>query len=313
MSISNIILVIAEHDGQKLKKSTLSTIACAQQLGEVHVFVVGSDCANAASTAAEVDGVKKVLHCDDERYAHPLSETLAPLVVANSEGYSHLLASASTFGKDLMPRVAALLDVDQVSEVISVIAHDTFKRPIYAGNAIATVQTDDAVKVLTVRTTAFEAGADTGGNGAVEQVPAVEASVSTQFLGQQTSRTDRPEITSARIIISGGRAMGSAENFQLLDTLANQLGAAIGASRAAVDAGYAPNDCQVGQSGKMVAPELYIAVGISGAIQHIAGIKDSKVIVAINKDPEAPIFQVADYGLVADLFDAIPEMTRSLG
>jgi len=308
------VLVIAEHDNARLKKATLSAIACAAQLGEVHVLVAGSGCAAAAEEAARVEGVAKVLCCDDARYAHPLAEALAPLVVAQAASRSHLLAPATTFGKDLMPRVSALLDVAQISDVVAVVAPDTFKRPIYAGNAIATVQSADAVKVLTVRATAFDpAKVDAGGTAGIEAVAPAEAPGTTRFVRQELAASDRPELTAARVIVSGGRGMGSAENFRLLDALADRLGAALGASRAAVDAGYAPNDWQVGQTGKIVAPELYIAIGISGAIQHLAGMKDSKVIVAINKDPEAPIFQVADYGLVADLFQAVPELTQALG
>lgn len=308
------VLVIAEHDNAHLKKATLSAIACAAQLGEVHLLVAGSGCAAAAEEGARVAGIAKVLCCDDARYAHPLAETLAPLVVAQAVGHSHLLAPATTFGKDLMPRVAALLDVAQISDVIAVVSPDTFKRPIYAGNAIATVQSTDAVKVLTVRATAFDAGkVGAGGTATVEALAPVDAPNATRFVGQELAASDRPELTAARVVVSGGRGMGSAENFHLLDKLADKLGAAVGASRAAVDAGYAPNDWQVGQTGKIVAPDLYIAVGISGAIQHLAGMKDSKVIVAINKDPEAPIFQSADYGLVADLFQAVPELTAALG
>ncbi|MCX8017318.1 MAG: FAD-binding protein [Rhodocyclaceae bacterium] len=309
------VLVIAEHDQGHLKKATLCAISCAAQLGEVHVLVAGSGCAAAAEQAARLAGVARVRVCDDARYAHPLAAVLAPLIVSASAGYTHLLAAATTFGKDVMPRVAALLDVAQISEVIAIVAPDTFKRPIYAGNGIATVQSVDAVKVLTVRATAFDAAKvqDAAGQAPIETLSPVAAPTHTRFVGQTLAQSDRPELTAARVVVSGGRGMGSAENFQLLDRLADKLGAAVGASRAAVDAGFAPNDWQVGQTGKIVAPELYIAVGISGAIQHLAGMKDSKVIVAINKDPEAPIFQVADYGLVADLFQAVPELTAALG
>ena len=314
MSADNKVLVIAEHDNTALKKATLCAITCAAELGEVHVLVAGSGCAAAAQVAAQVEGVSRVLCCDDARHAHPLAATLAPLVVAVAAGHSHLLASATTFGKDMMPRVAALLDVAQISDVIAVVAPDTFKRPVYAGNGIATVQSADAVKVLTVRATAFDpAKVGSGGTAPVEALAPVAAPAHTRFVGQTLAQSDRPELTAARVIVSGGRGMGSAENFHLLDKLADQLGAAVGASRAAVDAGYAPNDWQVGQTGKIVAPDLYLAVGISGAIQHMAGMKDSKVIVAINKDPDAPIFQAADYGLVADLFQAVPELTQALG
>jgi len=307
-------LVIAEHDNAVLKKGALCTIACAAQLGEVHVLVAGSGCTTVAQAAAQVEGVARVLCCDDARYAHPLAEALAPLVVAQAAGHSHLLAPATSFGKDLMPRVAALLDVAQISDVIAVVAPDTFKRPIYAGNAIATVRSADAIKVLTVRATAFDtAKVGAGATAVVEVLAPVDAPDATRFVSQEIAASDRPELSAARIIVSGGRGLGSAENFHLLDKLADRLGAAIGASRAAVDAGYAPNDWQVGQTGKIVAPDLYIAIGISGAIQHLAGMKDSKVIVAINKDPEAPIFQVADYGLVADLFQVLPELTAALG
>jgi electron transfer flavoprotein alpha subunit len=318
MSANNKVLVIAEHDNAALKKATLCAIACAAQLGaqqgEVHVLVAGSDCAAAAQHAAQVEGVAAVLYCDDARYAHPLAAVLAPLAVAAAASYTHLVAPATTFGKDLMPRVAALLDVAQISDVIAVVAPDTFKRPIYAGNGIATVQSADAVKVLTVRVTAFDpAKVGAGVTASIAALAPIDTPNATRFVGQEIAASDRPELTAARVIVSGGRGMGSADNFHLLDTLADKLGAAVGASRAAVDAGYAPNDWQVGQTGKIVAPDLYIAIGISGAIQHLAGMKDSKVIVAINKDADAPIFQSADYGLVADLFQAIPELTQALG
>ena len=307
------VLVIAEHDQHGLKKASLCTIACAAQLGEVHVLVAGNACRAAADQAARVAGVAKVLLCDDAQLAHPLATAIAPVVLSIAASYSHVLAPATAFGKDLLPRVAARLDVAQISDVIAVVAPDTFKRPIYAGNAIATVQSVDPIKVLTVRATAFDAAkVDAGGTVPVESLPLPALSDKTRFVGQEVAQSDRPELTAARVIVSGGRGMGSADNFHLLDGLADKLGAAVGASRAAVDAGYAPNDWQVGQTGKIVAPDLYIAVGISGAIQHLAGMKDSKVIVAINKDAEAPIFQAADYGLVADLFTAIPELTKAL-
>lgn len=308
------ILVIAEHDNAVLKSATLTTLGAAAKLGgEVHLLVAGAGCAAVADEAVKVSGVAKVLLADAPDYAHGLAENLAPLVVGLVKGgYSHLLAPATSSGKALAPRVAALLDVAQISEVIAVDGPDTFQRPIYAGNAIATVQSADAIKVLTVRGTAFAAVAATGGTATVEVVASAgDAGLST-FVGQELSKSERPELTSARVVVSGGRGVGSAENFKLLEALADKLGAAIGASRAAVDAGYIANDAQVGQTGKVVAPELYIAVGISGAIQHLAGMKDSKVIVAINKDEEAPIFQVADYGLVADLFKAVPELTSAL-
>ncbi len=307
------VLLVAEHDHTALKKATLCAITCAARLGEVHVLIAGSSCAAAAQEAAQIAGVAKVICCDDARYGHPLAAALAPLVVAAAVGHSHLAAPATSFGKDLMPRVAALLDVAQLSDVLAIVAPDTFKRPIYAGNAIATVKSVDAVKVLTVRATAFEAAEKVDGKTApIEVLAPVAAPGHTSFVAQQIAASGRPELTTARVVVSGGRGMASAENFRLLERLADKLGAAVGASRAAVDAGYAPNDWQVGQTGKIVAPELYIAVGISGAIQHLAGMKDSKVIVAINKDADAPIFQVADYGLVADLFQALPELIAAL-
>ena len=309
------ILVIAEHDNAALKSATLTTLGAAAKLGgEVHLLVAGSGCAAIADEAAKISGVAKVLLADSPDYAHGLAENLAPLVVGLAKGgYSHVLAPATSAGKTLAPRVAALLDVAQISEVIAVDSADTFQRPIYAGNAIATVQSSDAIKVLTVRGTAFPAVAATGGAATVEALASAGDAGLSAFVGQELSKSERPELTSARVVVSGGRGVGSAENFKLLEALADTLGAAIGASRAAVDAGYIANDAQVGQTGKVVAPELYIAVGISGAIQHLAGMKDSKVIVAINKDEEAPIFQVADYGLVADLFKAVPELTQALG
>ena len=307
------ILVIAEHDNVALKAATLNVVTAAAQLGEdLHVLIAGHGCGAVAEAAAQVAGVKKVRVADAPHYAHQLAENVAALVVSLADGYSHILAPATAAGKNTLPRVAALLDVSQLSDVIKVESADTFMRPIYAGNVLATVQSKDAVKVMTVRGTAFPAAAATGGSAAIEPVaPVADAGVSS-FVSQQLTKSDRPELTAAKIIISGGRGMGNGDNFKLLEDVADKLGAAVGASRAAVDAGFVPNDYQVGQTGKVVAPALYIAVGISGAIQHLAGMKDSKVIVAINKDEEAPIFQVADYGLVADLFTAVPEMSREL-
>ncbi len=306
-------LVIADHDNAELKSATLNTITAAGKLGsDVDVLVAGKGCDAVAAEAAKVAGVRKVLVADDATYEHPLAEVLAPLVVKLAEGYDAILASATTTGKNFMPRVAAALDVAQISDIISVESPDTFKRPIYAGNAIATVKSSDARKVITVRGTTFPAADAEGGSASVEKIDAAGNPGISSFVGQELSKSERPELTSAKIIISGGRGMGNGENFSLIDDIADKLGAAVGASRAAVDAGYVPNDYQVGQTGKIVAPELYIAVGISGAIQHLAGMKDSKVIVAINKDEEAPIFQVADYGLVADLFQALPELSAEL-
>jgi electron transfer flavoprotein alpha subunit len=306
-------LVVAEHDNQSVKPATLNAVTAAAGIGgPVHVLVAGSNCAGAAQAAAKIAGVDKVRVADAAYYAHPLAEDLAALVVTLAEGYSHILAPATTTGKNFLPRVAALLDVAQVSDIVAVESPDTFVRPIYAGNALATVQSADKIKVITVRTTGFDAAPASGGSAAVESVaPGAEAGLS-RLVGQELTKSARPELTSARVIVSGGRGMGSGENFKLLEALADKLNAAVGASRAAVDSGFVPNDYQVGQTGKVVAPELYIAVGISGAIQHLAGMKDSKVIVAINKDGEAPIFQVADYGLVADLFQAVPELTGKL-
>jgi electron transfer flavoprotein alpha subunit len=307
------VLVIAEHDNQQLKSSTLHTVTAAAKLGDVAVLVAGAGCRPVAEAAAKVAGVAKVLLADDAGYAHSLAEVVAPLIVGLAAGYSHVLAPATTFGKNVLPRVAALLDVAQISEIIAVESADTFVRPVYAGNALATVQSSDKIKVITVRGTAFEAAAAEGGSAAIEAVPAAADPGLSSFVGQQLTKSERPELTSASRIISGGRGMGSGDNFKLLEEVADKLGAAVGASRAAVDAGFVPNDYQVGQTGKVVAPDLYIAVGISGAIQHLAGMKDSKVIVAINKDEEAPIFQVADYGLVEDLFKALPELSAELG
>ena len=305
-------LVIAEHDNATLKSGTLNTVTAASRLGgEVHVLVAGHNCGAAAQAAAQVAGVSKVLVADAAHLADQLAENLAEQVLAVAGNYTHVLAPATAFGKNVTPRVAARLDVAQISDITSVESPDTFTRPIYAGNAIATVQSADKVKVITVRTTGFDA-AGAGGSGAVESIAAVADSGKTSFVSREVAKSDRPELAGAKIVVSGGRGMGSAENFKILDPLADKLGAALGASRAAVDAGYAPNDWQVGQTGKIVAPQLYVACGISGAIQHLAGMKDSKVIVAINKDPEAPIFQVADYGLEADLFAAVPELVKTL-
>ncbi|MBW7860365.1 MAG: FAD-binding protein [Rhodocyclaceae bacterium] len=309
------ILVIAEHDNQSLKAATLNTITAARKAGDsVDVLVAGSGCAAAAAEAAKVAGVARVRVADAPHYEQQLAENVAALVVANASGYTHIFASATTFGKNMLPRVAALLDVGQISEVVAVESPDTFVRPIYAGNALATVKSSDAVKVVTVRGTAFEPAATEGGSAAVETLGAGPDLGLSKLVGRELTKSARPELGAAKVIVSGGRGLGSGENYhQLLEPLADKLGAALGASRAAVDAGYVPNDYQVGQTGKIVAPQLYIAIGISGAIQHLAGMKDSKVIVAINKDPEAPIFQVADYGLVADLFEAVPELTAALG
>ena len=306
------VLVIAEHDNAHLKGATLNTVTAAAQLGEVHVLVAGSNAGGVAAAAAKVAGVAKVLHADGASLAEGLAENLAAQVLGIAGGYSHILFPATASGKNTAPRVAAKLDVAQLSDITKVVSADTFERPIYAGNAIATVQSADAVKVITVRTTAFDA-AGQGGAAAVESIAAVGASAQSAFVGREVTKSDRPELTAAKVIVSGGRAMGSSEKFnEVLTPLADKLGAALGASRAAVDAGYAPNDWQVGQTGKIVAPSLYVACGISGAIQHLAGMKDSKVIVAINKDPEAPIFSVADYGLEADLFAAVPELVSKL-
>ena len=308
-------LVIAEHDNAALKAATLNTVTAAMELGDVTVLVAGSGCKAVADEAAKVSGVAKVLLADDGVFEHALPENLAPFVVGlgdGSGGFGHILSPATTFGKNLMPRVAALLDVQQISEISSIVGADTFIRPIYAGNAMATVKSNDAVKVLTVRITAFEAAPADGGNAAIEEIPGAEDKGIASFVSQQLTKSERPELTSAGIVISGGRGMQSGDNFHLLEEIADKLGAAVGASRAAVDAGFVPNDYQVGQTGKVVAPDLYIAVGISGAIQHLAGMKDSKVIVAINKDEDAPIFQVADYGLVQDLFDALPQLSAEL-
>lgn len=307
------ILVIAEHDNAELKAATLNTVAAAAKLGgDIHVLVAGSGAQAVADQAAKVAGVSSVLLADAPQLADALAENVAEQVLAVAGDYSHILFPATASGKNVAPRVAAKLDVAQISDIIAIESADTFQRPIYAGNAIATVQSADAKKVITVRTTAFDAVAAEGGSAAVQTVSAVADSGLSSFVGRDVAKSDRPELTAASIIVSGGRGMGSAENFKILDPLADKLGAALGASRAAVDAGYAPNDWQVGQTGKIVAPQLYVAIGISGAIQHLAGMKDSKVIVAINKDAEAPIFGVADYGLVADLFTAVPELVNAL-
>jgi electron transfer flavoprotein alpha subunit len=308
------ILILAEHDNASLRPATLNTVAAAQALGgDLEILVAGKGCQGAAEEAAQIQGVSKVLIADADAYEHALAENLAPLIQSVAPNYSHILAPASTFGKNVMPRAAALLDVQQISDISAVESEDTFTRPIYAGNAMATVQSSDSIKLITVRSTAFEPAAAEGGSAAIESLePTADAGLAS-FLGQELTESERPELTTARIVISGGRGMQSGDNFAMLEKIADKLGAAVGASRAAVDAGYVPNDYQVGQTGKVVAPDLYIAVGISGAIQHLAGMKDSKVIVAINKDEEAPIFQVADYGLVADLFEAIPELESALG
>ncbi|MDC0413844.1 FAD-binding protein [Gammaproteobacteria bacterium] len=306
------ILVIAEHDNVSIKTATLNTITAAAAIGgDVHVLVVGSGCQQAVTAAAEVAGVAKVINADAEAYAHQLPESVAPLIVDLAKGYTHILSAATTTGKNLLPRVAALLDVAQISDIVDVKSDDTFVRPVYAGNAMATVQSSDSVKVITVRTTAF-AEAQKGGSAPIENSDFASPQELSAFVSEQLSVSERPELTAASIVISGGRGMQNGDNFVLLEKVADKLGAAIGASRAAVDAGFVPNDMQVGQTGKIVAPDLYIAVGISGAIQHLAGMKDSKVIVAINKDEEAPIFQVADYGLVADLFKVLPELEAAL-
>jgi len=307
------VLVLAEHDNDSIRPATLSAVTAAGELdSDVHVLVAGHNCGGAADAAAKIAGVAKVLKADDAAYANALAENLAPLMISIAGNYAALLAPATTSGKNVMPRVAALLDVAQISDIMKIESPDTFVRPIYAGNALATVQSSDAVKVITVRATGFDAAAAEGGGAAVEDVAAAETSDLSAFVGQELSTSERPELTSARVIISGGRGMQNGENFAMLEKVADLLGAAVGASRAAVDAGFLPNDYQVGQTGKIVAPELYVAVGISGAIQHLAGMKDSKVIVAVNKDEEAPIFQVADYGIVGDLFKIVPELEEEL-
>jgi len=309
-----VALVIAEHDNASLKGVTLNTVTAAAQCGgDVHVLVAGSNAGAVAEAAAKIAGVAKVLVADAPQFADGLAENVAEQILAIAGNYSHILAPASAFGKNVLPRVAAKLDVAQISEITKVDSPDTFERPIYAGNAIATVQSTDGVKVITVRGTGFDAAAAEGGSAAIENVTAVADSGKSSFVGRELAKSDRPELTGAKIVVSGGRGMGSGDNFKILEPLADKLGAAMGASRAAVDAGYVPNDWQVGQTGKIVAPTLYIAVGISGAIQHLAGMKDSKTIVAINKDPEAPIFSVADYGIVGDLFEVVPALVKELG
>jgi len=307
------ILVLAEHDNNELKPATLNTIGAAKQLGDdIHILVAGNGCVAVADAAAKAEGVTKVLKADDASLEYGLAENIAPILVELASGYSHILAPASTFGKNILPRAAALLDTQQISDISAIVDADTFERPVYAGNAIATVKSSDAVKLITVRGTTFDPVAVEGGSAAIEDISAQGNSGLSSFDKVELSESDRPELPAAKIVVSGGRGLGSEEDFALVEALADKLGAAVGASRAAVDAGYAPNDYQVGQTGKVVAPELYVAVGISGAIQHLAGMKDSKTIVAINKDEEAPIFSVADYGLVADLFEAVPELTEKL-
>ncbi len=307
------ILVIVEHDNSSLKPATLNSVTAAQAIGgDIDLLVAGANCQSVAAEAAKVGGIRKVLVADNAAYAHSLAENVAPLIAEIGAGYSHILATATTTAKNIMPRAAALMDVQAISEISAVISADTFKRPIYAGNVIATVQSSDAIKVLTVRGTAFDAASADGGSAAIEAVASAHDAGKSAFVGEEVAKSDRPELTAAKIVVSGGRGMGNGENFSLIYSLADKLGAGVGASRAAVDAGFVPNDMQVGQTGKIVAPDLYIAVGISGAIQHLAGMKDSKVIVAINKDEEAPIFSVADYGLVADLFSALPELEAAI-
>ncbi len=307
------ILVIAEHDNKELKSATLNAVTAATKIGgDVHILVAGSGSGAVADAAAKIAGVSKVLHADDASLEHGLAENVAPIIVELAGGYNHILAPSTTTGKNILPRAAALLDTQMISDISAVIDADTFERPIYAGNAIATVKSSDAKKLITIRGTAFDAAAATGGSASVETISAKGDSGLSSFVGAEVSKSDRPELTSAKIVVSGGRGLGSKENFVILEKLADKLGAAMGASRAAVDAGYVPNDWQVGQTGKVVAPSLYIAVGISGAIQHLAGMKDSKTIVAINKDPDAPIFGIADYGLVGDLFEILPELTEKI-
>ncbi len=306
-------LVVAEHEAGALRPATLNVITAAKAIGnDITVLVAGQGAADVATAAGNIDGVSKVLHANDAAYAQEIAENLASLVLSVADGHTHILFAATAAGKNVMPRVAAVLDVSGISDITSVVSADTFIRPIYAGNAMATVKSEDATKVVSVRTTAFDPAAETGGSAAVETVAGAGASDLVEFIGEELSQSDRPELTSADIVVSGGRGMQNGENFAMLDEIAEKLNAAVGASRAAVDSGFVPNEYQVGQTGKVVAPNLYIAVGISGAIQHLAGMKDSKVIVAINKDEEAPIFQVADYGLVADLFDALPELSKAL-
>lgn len=307
------VLIIADHDNTNIKSVTLNSVTAAKQLGDdLHLLVAGSGCRSVAEEAAQIDGINKVLLCDAATYEHALPETVSMLVVGIANNYSHILAAATTNGKNYMPRIAAKLDVAQISDIVSVESSDTFVRPIYAGNALATVQSSDDVKVITVRGTAFDAASAEGGAAEIEEIPLASTFDGSSFVSQELTVSDRPELTDADVVVSGGRGLGSGDNFKLIEALADKLNAAVGASRAAVDAGYVPNDYQVGQTGKIVAPNLYIAVGLSGAIQHLAGMKESKVIVAINKDEDAPIFEVADYGLVADLFDAVPELAEAL-
>jgi electron transfer flavoprotein alpha subunit len=307
------ILVIAEHDNQSLKGSTLNTVSAATLLtGDISLLVAGSNLDSVINECQTIDGISKILKCDSDTYKNVIAEDLSSLILANCEGYTHILAPSTTFGKNLMPRISAKLDTQQISDIISVESDDTFKRPIYAGSCIATVKSNDDIKVITVRSTAFDPITNNSSDTEVIDMTNVESSGISKFVSEELAKSDRPELTAANIVISGGRGMQSGDNFHLLDSIADKLGAAVGASRAAVDAGFVPNDYQVGQTGKIVAPDLYIAVGISGAIQHLAGMKDSKVIVAINKDEDAPIFQVADYGLVADLFNALPELESTL-
>ncbi len=306
------VLLIAEHDNAKLKPATLNSMTAAKKIGDVDVLVAGQGCAAVADEAAKIDGVKKVLLADDASYGHFLAENLAALVAKLGANYGYVLAPSTTTGKNMLPRAAALLDMQMLSDVSGIENADTFVRPFYAGNAFATVQSKDKIKVMTIRTTAFDPATAAGGSATVEKVESAGDAGLSSFVSQQLTKSERPELTAARVVVSGGRGMGSGENFKLIDALADKLDAAVGASRAAVDAGFVPNDYQVGQTGKVVAPDLYIAIGISGAIQHLAGMKDSKVIVAINKDPDAPIFQVADYGLVQDLFVALPELTKAV-
>ena len=307
------ILVIAEHDNSSLKPATLNSVTAAQAIGgDIDILVIGSNCQGAAEQAAQVAGISKVLVADNAAYGHQLAENVAPLIAEVGAAYSHVLATATTTAKNILPRAAALMDVQAISEISAVVSADTFKRPIYAGNVIATVQSSDAIKVLTVRGTAFDAAPAEGGSATIESIASAHDAGKSEFKGEEVAKSDRPELTAAKIVVSGGRGMGNGDNFSMIYSIADKLGAGVGASRAAVDAGFVPNDMQVGQTGKIVAPDLYVAVGISGAIQHLAGMKDSKVIVAINKDEEAPIFSVADYGLVADLFVALPELDAAL-
>jgi len=307
------ILVIAEHDNSSLKPATLNSVTAAQAIGgDIDILVIGSDCQGAAEQAAKVAGISKVLVADNGAFSHQLAENVAPLIAEVGAAYSHVLATATTTAKNIVPRAAALMDVQAISEISEVVSADTFKRPIYAGNVIATVQSSDAIKLLTVRGTAFDAAPAEGGSATIEAVASAHDAGKSEFKGEEVAKSDRPELTAAKVVISGGRGMGNGDNFSMIYSVADMLGAGVGASRAAVDAGFVPNDMQVGQTGKIVAPDLYVAVGISGAIQHLAGMKDSKVIVAINKDEEAPIFSVADYGLVADLFTALPELESAL-